>query len=79
MSTIRKTITNIISPMFLDTISYSTKLGRWKIEKDNKLINCKIDQANEDHCGCCVNEFTDQVKLDHSIDKQNEEYIVHTI
>lgn len=31
------------------------KLGRWFINYDNKIISLKIDQANEDHCGCCKN------------------------
>lgn len=30
-------------------------LGRWSLDyKDNKL-NIKLDNANEDHCGCCKN------------------------
>ena len=29
-------------------------LGRWGIQYDPKIIRIKIDQANEDHCGCCV-------------------------
>jgi hypothetical protein len=29
-------------------------LGRWGIQYDEKIIACKIVQANEDHCGCCV-------------------------
>jgi hypothetical protein len=28
-------------------------LGRWKIEKNTKKINNKIDLSNEDHCGPC--------------------------
>jgi hypothetical protein len=28
-------------------------LGRWFIHYDQKIIDKKIDQANEDHCGCC--------------------------
>ena len=31
--------------------SLSTKLGRWKIEHDLKIINIKIDQANRDNSG----------------------------
>lgn len=83
MATIKTTIHNILSPVFkknlfypLETVSYSTKLGRWKIENNNKLVHCKIDQANEDHCGCCVNEFKTEVKVDDSIDKKNEEYLI---
>jgi hypothetical protein len=29
-------------------------LGRWGIQYDEKVIDRKINQANEDHCGCCV-------------------------
>jgi hypothetical protein len=29
-------------------------LGRWGIQYDEKVIDRKIVQANEDHCGCCV-------------------------
>ena len=31
--------------------SLYTKLGRWKIEHDVKIINIKIDQANRDNSG----------------------------
>jgi hypothetical protein len=30
-----------------------TKLGRWHLHYDPKIVNSKVDQANEDHCGCC--------------------------
>jgi len=29
-------------------------LGRWRIQYDPQIIDCKVSQANEDHCGCCV-------------------------
>jgi hypothetical protein len=29
-------------------------LGRWIINYDENIINTKVDQANEDHCGCCA-------------------------
>lgn len=29
-------------------------LGRWGIHYDQKIIDCKVFQANEDHCGCCI-------------------------
>ncbi len=28
-------------------------IGRWFISYNEVIINTKIDQANEDHCGCC--------------------------
>jgi hypothetical protein len=36
----------------------SVVLGRWGIQYDPKIIRIKIDQANEDHCGCCVSSTT---------------------
>ncbi len=33
-------------------------LGRWGIQYDPRIIDCKVFQANEDHCGCCVVEKT---------------------
>ena len=32
------------------------KLGRWSLVRDAKIVNRKVDLANEDHCGCCVEE-----------------------
>jgi len=29
-------------------------LGRWGIQYDERIIARKIVQANEDHCGCCI-------------------------
>jgi hypothetical protein len=34
----------------------SVVLGRWGIQYDPKIIRIKIDQANEDNCGCCIEE-----------------------
>lgn len=31
----------------------SIVLGRWNLEKDDSLINIKVNNANEDHCGIC--------------------------
>jgi hypothetical protein len=28
-------------------------LGRWTLQYDPQIVHHKIDQANEDHCGCC--------------------------
>jgi len=50
----------------LERVSFSVKshtavaaaaapaLWRWGIQYDQKIIDRKIAQANEDHCGCCV-------------------------
>jgi hypothetical protein len=38
---------------FFRRIEYP-KLGRWSLIRDVKIINRKVDLANEDHCGCCI-------------------------
>jgi hypothetical protein len=40
------------SPSSVNGIN-STKLGRWNLHYDPKIVHSKVDQANEDHCGCC--------------------------
>jgi len=35
-------------------VTAAPALGRWGIQYDEKVIDRKIIQANEDHCGCCV-------------------------
>jgi hypothetical protein len=44
-----------ISSIITSILSRDVKkpLGRWKIEDCKKMTNCKIDLANEDHCGVC--------------------------
>jgi hypothetical protein len=53
---------NKFTQMIVRTISikgtnqnHPLSLGRWLVEKDIGKINIKIDQSNEDHCGCCSN------------------------
>ena len=36
------------------TAAAAPVLGRWGIQYDKRIIDRKIVQANEDHCGCCV-------------------------
>lgn len=53
----------------ISTSSFSSKdypmLGRWTIQYSDNVINRKIDQANEDHCGCCQNEPTSTMVVNH--------------
>jgi hypothetical protein len=37
-------------------------LGRWGIQYDQRIIDRKIVQANEYHCGCCVVDDTEKKK-----------------
>lgn len=36
-----------------DRVVAQRSLGRWSIQYDQAVIDRKIVQANEDHCGCC--------------------------
>ena len=42
------------APSATATATAPVALGRWGIQYDEKVIDRKIIQANEDHCGCCV-------------------------
>lgn len=53
----------------------SVVLGRWGIQYDPKIIRIKIDQANEDHCGCCV---SDQTVARHETEKITEKITDNT-
>ena len=71
----------------LERVSYSVKsqttvaaaappvLGRWGIQYDQRIIDRKITQANEDHCGCCVAETQKKKKTMVQYEK-TEEYLV---
>lgn len=63
-----------LKQIIVRTISKGTSpnpsLGRWLVEKDSKKINIKIDQSNEDHCGCC----SSMVKIEPNPIDDLEEY-----
>lgn len=42
-----------IRRLFTSSVDYPI-LGRWSLQYSDKIVNRKIDLANEDHCGCCV-------------------------
>ena len=44
---------NFIRRILFQTAKTTTKLGRWQLHYDPKVVHSKVDQANEDHCGCC--------------------------
>ncbi len=49
----------------LDRVTSATAspaLGRWGIQYDERVIDRKINQANEDHCGCCVADDSEKKK-----------------
>jgi hypothetical protein len=68
---------------FVSRVSSSTAvstsvvaLGRWGIQYDPKIIRIKIDQANEDHCGCCVTGDKALHRIETTVDTPLEEYLL---
>ncbi len=59
----------------INSIHY-TMLGRWNREPVFRAICIKIDQANEDHCGCCVlnNENQKVQNVDYELDEETLKY-----
>ena len=72
----------------IERVSYSVKshtavaaavppaLGRWGIQYDQRIIDRKIVQANEDHCGCCVVAENPKKKKTMVQYEKTEEYLV---
>jgi hypothetical protein len=61
------------------TTAAPVALGRWGIQYDQRIIDRKIVQANEDHCGCCVVDDTEKKKEREAAVvryKKREEYLV---
>jgi hypothetical protein len=58
----------------------SVGLGRWGIQYDQKIIDCKVFQANEDHCGCCVdvkiNTRSNEAHRKGIHDEKTDEYLL---
>lgn len=54
------------------------QLGRWRIDYTTSVLHRKIDQANEDHCGCCVVDMKEMKEMNKNekLDLQNEEYML---
>jgi hypothetical protein len=46
------------------------ELGRWSLVYEPQIIHNKVDQANEDHCGCCQNVIQETFKT------QDDDYIL---
>jgi hypothetical protein len=57
---------------FKRCFSFYTKLGRWKIDHDLKIINIKIDQANKDNSDT-YNFEKDFVKKNPPVKDENNE------
>ena len=66
----------------LDRVTSATAspaLGRWGIQYDERVIDRKINQANEDHCGCCVADDSEKKKEREAAAvryEKREEYLV---
>lgn len=82
----RKQLNNKDNPMnfirrMLIANANTTKLGRWQLHYDPKVVNSKVDQANEDHCGCCHEPVQHQAlkkeKILHQKQKWQEKQLRH--
>ena len=51
-------------------------LGRWSLQYDQRIIDYKVIQANEDHCGCCAIVATVSVHNKVNVDEKKDEYLV---
>ena len=58
----RATSSYSVSATAAATTAAPVALGRWGIQYDQRIIDRKIVQANEDHCGCCVVDDTEKKK-----------------
>ena len=60
------------------TAAAAPVLGRWGIQYDKRIIDRKIIQANEDHCGCCAvpSEVAVAAENKMKVDEKGEEYLV---
>ena len=56
----------------------TTKLGRWQLHYDPKIVNSKVDQANEDHCGCCHDQYQTIKKEQLLRQKKKWQQLIHT-
>jgi len=54
------------------TTTTTTKLGRWQLHYDPRVVNSKVDQANEDHCGCCHEPSQTQVRKEQMLHQQQK-------
>jgi len=66
------TMIKLLQKIFASTTvrTKNVELGRWSLVYEPKIINNKVDQANEDHCGCCQNKMQETCK------NKEDEYIL---
>lgn len=52
-------------------------LGRWSLKYDEHQVNRVVHYANEDHCGCCTNGPSKEIKHNNSkrSEKKTQYYI----
>jgi hypothetical protein len=67
----------ILLRLFARSTLAEPALGRWQLAYIPQIINKKIDQANEDHCGCCQVQEHMIVKVDKS-DEYLEPFVYYS-
>ena len=72
---------NFIKQLFKSSVNsrITTKLGRWQLHYDPRIVHCKVDQANEDHCGCCHDPIlkpTNSNKDNEALNQPTDDYYI---
>jgi len=77
LSLLRSFITRVV-PVPISGQTQAVVLGRWGIQYDPRIIDCKVFQANEDHCGCCAVQASASSAVENNVnvDEKREEYLV---
>jgi hypothetical protein len=70
---------NFYKSTFFYPSTFSTYLGRWKIENEHKT-NLKADYANDDHCGICsCSTFVKNNEYESTNDEDKDYYSMYMI
>lgn len=77
LSLLRSFITRVV-PVPISGQTQAVVLGRWGIQYDPRIIDCKVFQANEDHCGCCGVPDSAPAAVENKmiVDEKGEDYLV---
>jgi hypothetical protein len=69
----KETLKLILPSIFTMNNLFENEIGRWKLS-NNKSTNIKVDQANEDHCGCCNIDHSQPKPQTQKMDYDKENY-----
>jgi len=64
----------LFSSLLIKHKNNNNMLGRWNIHYEEHIINKKVEQANEDHCGVCISNNLEKKQLFYNDNDNDEEY-----